>query len=163
MKSKVSEETFNWLYMSVWLGLRPEEVDSITNKKAVKVTYDDVNEVNVVSIYQCKLMSISEEMRWKHIPLIFKEQNKCLEIIEKKNIHRPHPKTIRKHSGNDRITCYGGRKAFVDLCLDRNQEVTEISLWLGHKNSTITMAVYKQRQVVRFNPVEKKQKGFKII
>jgi hypothetical protein len=51
----------------------------------------------------------------------------------------------------------------VDLCLDRNQEVTEISLWLGHKNSTITMAGYKQRQVVRFNPVEKKQKGFKII
>ncbi len=76
MKSKVSEETFNWLYMSVWLGLRPEEVDSITNKKAVKVTYDDVNKFNVVSIYQSKLMSISEEMRWKHIPLIFKEQNK---------------------------------------------------------------------------------------
>ena len=95
--------------------------------------------------------------------MIFKEQNKCLEIIEKKSVHRPHPKTIRKYSGNDRITCYGGRKNFVDLCLDRNQEVTDISMWLGHKNSNITMAVYKQRQVVRFNPVQKKQKGFKIV
>lgn len=163
MKDKVSAETYNWLYLSVWLGLRPEEVDSVSNKKAVKITYDDINKVNVVSIYQSKLMSISEELRWKHIPLIFKEQDRCLDIIEKKNIHRPHPKTIRKHSGNDRITCYGGRKGFVDLCLDRNQEVTDISMWLGHKNSTITMNVYKQRQIVRFNPVEKKQKGFKII
>lgn len=34
---------------------------------------------------------------------------------------------------------------------------------LGHKKSNITMAVYKQRQVVRFNPVQKKQKGFKIV
>jgi integrase len=163
MKSKVSEETYNWLYISVWLGLRPEEVDSIVNKKAVKVTYDHANKVNVVSIYQTKLMSIAEERRWKHIPLIFKEQKLCLDIIEKKNIHRPHPKTIRKHSGDDRITCYGGRKGFVDLCLDRNQDVNDISMWLGHKNSTITMNVYKQRQIVRFNPVEKKQKGFKIV
>lgn len=129
----------------------------------MKVTFDDVNNVNVISIYQSKLMSISEELHWKHIPVIFKEQNKCLEIIDKKKIHSPHPKTIRKHSGNDRITCSGGRKNFVDLCLDRNQEVTDISMWLGHKNSNITMAVYKQRQVVRFNPVQKKQKGFKIV
>lgn len=162
MKSKVSEEVYRWLYLTVWLGLRPDEADSVVNKKSVKITFDEINKVNVISIYQSKLMSISEDLRWKHIPVIFKEQEKCLDIIETGNIHRPHPKTIRKHSGSDRITCYGGRKGFVDLCLDRNQEVTDISMWLGHKDSSITMRVYKQRQIVRFNPVDKRQKGFKI-
>lgn len=163
MKSKVSEETYNWLYLSVWLGLRPEEIDSVKDKDAVKVNFDRTNKVTIISIYQGKLMSIEEDRRWKHIPLIFKEQKKCLDIVQKESIHRPHPKTVRKYSGSDRITCYGGRKGFVDLCLDRNQDVTDISMWMGHKDTSITLAIYKQRQVVRFKPVEKRTAGFKIV
>ncbi|MBK9321812.1 MAG: recombinase family protein [Bdellovibrionaceae bacterium] len=31
--SKVTEETYQWLYLTVWLGLRPEEADSVVDKK----------------------------------------------------------------------------------------------------------------------------------
>lgn len=162
MKSKVSEEHFNWLYLSVWLGLRPEEIDATKDSSSYKISTH--GEVTVLSIYQSKLMSIAETERWKHIPLIFDEQEECLNIIKAKPIQRPHPKTIRKHSGNNKITCYGGRKNFVDLCLDREQNFVDISAWLGHKDTNTTFKRYKQRQLVRFSPVPKKKSAaFKIV
>lgn len=29
---KIKNEQFNWLYLSVWLGLRPQEIDNLKNK-----------------------------------------------------------------------------------------------------------------------------------
>lgn len=165
MKSKVSIEHYNWLYLTVWLGLRPEEADGLKDPKSYKVNVTD-DGVAVLSVYQPKLMSIPEHERWKHIPLIFKEQLRVLEIIESGEFLKPLAKTIRKHSGSDRINQYGGRKNFVDLCLDRDQNFVDISAWLGHKDTSITFGVYKQRQLVRYTKVDSekpKKKGFKIV
>lgn len=165
MKDNVSEEHYNWLYLTVWLGLRPEEADSVKDENATKITYREEDKVYILSVYQSKLMSVPENERWKHIPLIFKEQKECLDIIKAKPIKRPHSKTVRKHSKSDKINLYGGRKNFVDLCLDRGQDFVDVSAWMGHTDTSITYEVYKQRQLVRYKPVEekKKTKAFKIV
>jgi integrase len=151
MKDKVSEEHYNWLYLSLWLGLRPEEVDSLHIQTSFKV--ETRNKVKVLSIYQSKLMSIPEPKRWKHIPLIFKEQASVVEIIKSGKFKRPHSKTVRKHSGDNRLTLYAGRKAFVDLCLDRGQDFVDIASWMGHKDTSTTFRHYKNRDTVRHSPV----------
>lgn len=162
MKEKLSDEHYNWLYLTVWLGLRPEEADALKNPKSYRVKTDHENGITVISIYQSKLMTIPEPDRWKHIPLIFYEQEKCLEIIESRVFKRPHPKTIRKHSKNNKITTYGGRKNFVDLCLDRKQDFVDIAAWMGHKDTSITFKIYKQRQTVRFTPLDSNKKTSKL-
>ena len=163
MKEHLSDEHYNWLYLAVWLGLRPEEIDSLKDKNTFK--FQSKDGVQILSVYQSKLMSIEEDKRWKHIPLIFPEQKKCIEIIKSAIHKRPHSKTVRKYSKSDRINLYGGRNNFVDLCLDRNQNFVDVSAWMGHKDTSITFAKYKQRQIVRFNQVEtkKKAKSFKIV
>ncbi len=164
MKEKVSEEQYNWLYLTVWLGLRPEEVDCLHNKENYKISTK--NKTKILSIYQSKLMSIAESLRWKHIPLIFKEQGVTLEIIKSGVFKRPLSKIVRKYSGDNRITLYGGRKNFVDMCLDRGQNFVDIAAWMGHQNTTTTFKHYKARDIVRHSPVvepKPNRRGFKVV
>lgn len=154
-----STEQYNWLYLTVWLGLRPEEADEV---QKIKVKYDERLKVYVVSVYQSKLMSVAESERWKHIPIVFKEQKKCLEIIESQAVKRPLSKTIRKYAG-DKITNYGGRKNFVDLCLDRDQNFVDIAAWMGHKDTNTTYKHYKQRNMVRFTKPSAPKRKLKIV
>jgi integrase len=145
-------------------SLHDEEIDSLHSKDNYKITQKD--KIKIISIYQSKLMSIPEPQRWKHIPLIFKEQKTVLDIIKSDIFKRPLSKTVRKHSGDNRITLYGGRKAFVDLCLDRGQDFVDIAAWMGHKDTSTTFQHYKSREIVRHKPVvenKPSKKGFKIV
>src|SRR6202034_68025 len=87
-KEKLKTENFNWLYLSVWLGLRPLEVDQLKNPELFRILTDTDN-VRILWVYQTKLVSVPHRYRWKLIPLIFDEQKKCLEIIEANNFMRP--------------------------------------------------------------------------
>lgn len=160
-KQNLSLDNYNWLYLSVWLGLRPEEVDSLKDPSNFQLK--KIDGVLVLRVYQSKLMSIPEDQRWKNIPLIFTEQQKCVSIINEGLFKRPLTKTLRKYLGEG-VTLYGGRKNFVDLCLDRGQDFVDIAAWMGHKDTSITFKVYKNRETVRFKPVteKKKNKGFRI-
>jgi integrase len=128
-----------------------------------RISEDKENKVKILSVYQSKLMSVQESLRWKYIPLIFDEQTKIEEIVSSGEFKKPLGKTIKKYTENPNISAYGGRKGFVDLCLDRGQNFVDIAAWLGHKDTTTTFKHYKNKQLVRFNPVEKKNKGFKIV
>lgn len=142
-------EHYNWLKLSVWFGLRPEEVDLFTDERRFKLEMSLKSGVKVLNVYQSKLQSVAESKRWKRIPIIFDEQDQCLQIITTGEFRRPLHKTVRKHCGKG-ITLYGGRKAFVDMMLDKGQKIEDISQWLGHTSLDTTWAHYKNKEVVSF-------------
>lgn len=143
-RSSLPETQYNWLYLTVWLGLRPEEADNAKDPARCII------EEGLVKVYQSKLTTIARPLRWKHIQLLEKEQAYCLEIIENHPIKRPLNKTIKKYCG-DGITGYAGRKGFTDLMLDRGHGLEEISMWMGHHTIDRTWKYYKNRQ--RFKKV----------
>ncbi len=142
---------FQWLYLATWLGLRPEEVDSLRDRGTWRI--EKVQGIKVIWVFQSKLVSVDEDKAWKPIPLILPEQLDCIKIIAAGNFRRPLNKVLRKAFPEKRITTYSGRKAFTDLMLSFGQPLEEISIWLGHKSIETTWKHYKQKQVVRFNRV----------
>ena len=142
-RSNLKPEQYHWLYLTVWLGLRPEEADSVKDLKCTKVVG------NVVHVYQSKLTSIPRAERWKVVPIREPEQKLCLDIIASLPIHRPLNKTIGKYAKDEKITGYGGRKNFTDLMLDRGHRLEDISQWMGHHSIDRTWRSYKNRQRLR--------------
>lgn len=142
-------EHYNFLYITLWFGLRPYEAEMLHDEKKWSVVRDKGSGVLVLKVYQTKLMSVEEDKRYKYIPILFKEQQQALKLIRKGVHKRPHPKTVRKHLKAN-ITLYGGRKGFTDLMLNREQKLEDISLWLGHKNITTTWKHYKDKELVKF-------------
>lgn len=64
-------------------------------------------------------------------------------------LKNPLVKTIQKHVG-DGYGLYSGRKGFTDLMLGLNQNLEEVSAWLGHKNLDRAWRVTKQKRKVHF-------------
>lgn len=148
-KEDFKPEQYNWLKLTVWFGLRPEEVDLLHDSKRFKIEKNKQHNLIVLHIYQTKLKGIAAEKRWKKIPLIFKEQQDCLEIIESGKFDRPLHKVVRNHLGLG-ITLYAGRKAFTDLMLSKGQKLEDISMWLGHKDISTTWEHYKNKHEINF-------------
>jgi hypothetical protein len=142
-KGRFTDAQYRWLYLSVWLGLRPPEVDSLADSKVTRE-----QGVSVLWIYQSKLRGVKKEDRYKPVPLIYPEQIKCLDFI-KQEIKRPLVKTVQKHI-TDGINLYGGRKGFTDMMLDKGQSLEDISTWLGHATIERTWHSYKRRSKVSF-------------
>lgn len=153
-KDKLLAENYNWLKISVWFGLRPEEVEELHNEKSFKIEYNIKSKLYVLHVYQPKLQSVASDKRWKTIPVLFDEQKECIEIIKKGSFRKPIYKTMRKYIG-DGITLYGGRKGFTDLMLELDQKFEDVSAWLGHKNINTTWKHYKEKQEIRYTETPK--------
>jgi len=151
-KNKLTECHYNWLYISVWLGLRPQEIDGLKNASSWKLTYNEKHKLDVLWIYQSKLKAISKEKRWKLIPLKYKEQKQALQIIKSQQFNRPLVKTITRVLG-DGYYLYSGRKGFTDLMLNKNHSIEEIASWLGHKSIKQTWESYKNRLELTYKNV----------
>jgi|SRR6185437_7279820 len=145
-RSKFSEAQYRWLYLSVWLGLRPKEVDRIAT---AKVKHEQG--VDVLWVYQTKIGGVTRDKRVKPIPLVYPEQRLCLGFIAQ-GIHKPIVSTMQKYLGPG-VNLYGGRKGFVDLMLSKGQTLEDISVWLGHASIERTWKSYKQKQKVSFRKV----------
>lgn len=147
---------FEWLYLSIWFGLRPKEIDGLKRKGTWRLERGYAKGVDVLWIYQSKLVAISRDKRWKGIPILFKEQRRAVSYLESGNFKRPIHKTMRKvFSGN--VTSYGGRKGFIDLMLERGQVLEDISGWLGHQSIEITWQKYRNKKRVGFTKKERKE------
>jgi hypothetical protein len=99
IKDQLKPEQYRWLYISVWAGLRPKEIDLLQNSsdaERYKVTSTMVEKRNVpvLEVYQSKLASVHRDHRWKYIPLFLKEQQKILTYLEQ-NLKRPLNKTLK--------------------------------------------------------------------
>ena len=125
IKNKINSENYNWLFLSVWLGLRPKEIDLLLEKQNFRVE-QITSGIKILWVYQSKLISKPQPLRWKGIPLLYLEQRRTLNILKQKNFIRPLRKTIKSHFGND-TTLYGGRKGFTDLMLSRGQALENIA------------------------------------
>jgi len=149
-KNSIPIEVYNWLYLSVWFGLRPGEIDNIS--KGIHYDVTQVKNIPILKIYQTKLKAISREKRWKLIPCNLPEQIIGLDIIKYRNIKRPGAKLL-KNKFTKHTYLYSGRKNFVDLMLDKGYRLEDISSWLGHQSIERTWKTYQNRLKVRLGSI----------
>ena len=142
-KDKMKQESFNWLSLTVWFGLRPQEVDNLKDSELWRIE-KRADGLSVLWVFQTKIITLPKEERWKPIPILYDEQKFALRIIEAQNFKRPLVKTVHKHLGEG-IDLYGGRKAFTDLMLSRGNTLENISVWMGHSTISRTWKNYKSR------------------
>lgn len=133
---------WRWLYVSLWLGLRPEEVDRLANPTHTEWHKDHVR------IYQSKLRSVPRAKRWKVIPFEFQEQREAAHLAQGGTLKRPLTKTLTRLLG-DGFGNYSGRKGFADLMLERGYSFESVSLMLGHQNIDQTYRAYKDKQRIQ--------------
>jgi hypothetical protein len=141
------EEQYNWMHLSMWLGLRPNEVDLL--KKSGQIKWETVEGVTVLWVMQDKLKKLPRPKRWKLIPFVEPEQADLKALIESGKFERPLVKNIAARIG-DGYTLYAGRKGFEDLMMTRGHAFDHVSQWLGHQSLNRTWNNYVDRTKVRF-------------
>ena len=142
-----------YLYVCFYFGLRPSELDQmIKDNKSWNVTTQ--GKTPILSVYQGKLSSVQNNRRWKSIPAILPQQVKALSFLTSNQIKKPLVKTIKRALPQfNKIGLYSGRKGFTDLMLDKNQSLENISMWLGHASIDRTWKNYKNKNLIKFDPV----------
>lgn len=137
-KDRMIRPHWNWMFLSLWFGLRPSELMNLQWK--VEVYKGRV----LFAVFQRKLSRLAPEKRWKFIPVLFEEQKLGLEIIRSGDYRPPMYKTLLRCFGKG----YGlrsGRKGFVALMWDKGKYSKEITYrWLGHKSIRMTVDHYTQ-------------------
>ncbi|MBI3295429.1 MAG: site-specific integrase [Deltaproteobacteria bacterium] len=149
-KDELRKDHYNWLFISVWFGLRPLEIDELQDKDTWTIRKE--GNIQVFTVYQSKLTSISRDKRWKLIPILFPEEEEAMRIIKSGEFSRPLVKTLETKVGEG-ITCYGGRKNFTDLMLDKGYSLESISAWMGHSSIETTWQKYKNRLAVSIKKI----------
>jgi hypothetical protein len=137
--------SYNWLYLSVWFGLRPEEVDQLRkpNEKLWRLTKDE-EFTWVLSVFQTKLhkRGVPIENCWKHLPCVFNEQVRGIEIIRSGEFKKPVGEggkfmTVTFGTG---FSYYAGRNNFSGLLRDAGYDLETRKHWLGHLSISTTEA-----------------------
>jgi hypothetical protein len=146
-KGSLTEENYRWLYLAIWAGLRPAEVDLLLKEGQYKLAVEDG--VTVLHVFQQKLRKLPRAKRWKLIPLIEPEQAAIPEIIEGASFKRPLVKTMVRYFGDGSST-YSPRKGFEKLMRDRGHDFFHVSAWLGHQSVDQTWRAYTQQQAPRW-------------
>ena len=145
-KASLEIPAYNWVFLSVWFGLRPIEVESLKNPKYFRIETHEGKAV--LFVYQSKLKGVSRDKRWKYIPCMIKQQEEGLRIIASGVFKRPSRKIMKARFG-DKVGLYGGRKAFEKTMYDLGYSFQDVSLWLGHKDISRTWKNYVNKMVVR--------------
>lgn len=87
LSGQINRPNFNWLYLSVWFGLRPQEIDSLQDKSMWRIEALPTGR-KILWVYQTKIIALPPEDRWKPIPILFDEQHFALKIVE--SVRRGH-------------------------------------------------------------------------
>ena len=143
---------WNWLYVGLFFGLRPSEIESLKkdkqpnkNEKFYRIEPDTQNKIDVLFVYQNKLKNLPESKRWKIIPIYEKEQIEAWSIIQSGAFQKPLNKTLKRLFRIEDIGAYSPRKGFTDLMLERKYELEDISTFLGHTSIEMTWRHYKNK------------------
>lgn len=147
-RDAMRRENYEALFIAVWFGLRPMELTRLKEEGNHKISTDE-NGQRYLEVYQHKLVSRHPEDRWKIIPVLFKEQEKAIEFIERDEFIPPVTNTIKRHFGEE-VKSYGPRKGFTDLMLSLGQPLVFISNWMGHSSVERTMKSYKCKQITHY-------------
>ena len=148
-KGRFKEEEYRWLYLSVWFGLRPIEVD-LLNQSSGKFTWKirEVSKEKRLYVFQTKLEG-DEDHEWKFIPCRQKQQIEGLKLIGKP-LKRPSQIKMKKTFGGE-ITLYGGRQGFVKLMKFYKAPYEDIAKWLGHVEIERTYKDYTRKLEEDYN------------
>lgn len=165
-----TEKEINFFKATWAFGLRPEELmNTSLIGKFFKKNTDKKTGTVFITIYQGKLTGVSEEKRFKNIPLKWKEQFAALSIIETQNFSKPSYKSITKmaeiikcNTLYQKLGLYSGRKGFINWCFDQGEtSIHAVASWMGHTDIKITFAIYRDREQVLLGDVSaKKVSGF---
>lgn len=142
---------YEWLFISVWFGLRPSEIDSL--KVDGKWRVEELEDFDALWVYQSKLTSLKKEDRWKGIPMIYKEQIQALEYIKNGTFKKPLYKTMWAVFG-EKISLYGGRKNFEPMMIEKGNLYHDVSSWMGHQTVDTTWKKYRNRKRVSYSKAE---------
>ncbi len=143
LSNRLPEDQLNWVKLSLYFGLRPNEVNGLHDRKRYEIVQ---GKTPTLKVYQPKLKGLAKEKRWKSIPCLEKEQRELLKVIESKKFRAPLAKTMKDELDDERITRYAGRKGFTDLMLERGHSFENVSVWLGHQTIERTWRNYKDKQ-----------------
>lgn len=143
----LNEEQYNWMYLSLWCGLRPFEIESL--HKETTYRWEKKEGVDILCVFQSKLKKLPRDKRWKKIPLVEPEQAKVKELIQSGKFRKPLVKTIQRILGEG-FTCYAGRKGFEPLMTSRGHDFVNISRWMGHQDLNRTFRDYGDPTEVSF-------------
>lgn len=77
IRGRINELNFQWLYISVWFGLRPQEIDQLHDEKLWKLEVLPTGR-KILWVFQTKIIALPPEDRWKPIPVLFDEQHFAL-------------------------------------------------------------------------------------
>ena len=143
-KSKLQKADYNWVWISLWFGLRPAEVDNLTDETKFRLEEDPARKLTVLWVYQPKLSSLPRDERWKLIPVLYKEQKEALRIVREEEFKRPLVKTLEAHL-KPGATPYAGRKGFHALMSAKGNTFEDISAWMGHRSLDRTWLDYVER------------------
>ena len=146
-RAELSQAYYNWLYISVWFGLRPEEIGG--QWKVGQRLTPKGGRVKVLEVYQTKLTgsSVKKERRWKFIPILYPEQETALAMLKAGDFKAPYTKLLRQLFG-EQVYLYGGRKNFVNLMRGKGHTLIAISKWLGHQSIDQTIRAYEAKDKV---------------
>lgn len=151
LQEGLNEAQYNWIFCSLWFGLRPSELDQILEDKSNQTWFlESDTDVDILWVYQPKLTGVPEDERWKPIPVLYNEQKQALKYILEHNLDKPLTKTVQKYLSSDKYSLYAGRKGFTDLMLDLGQEFHDIAQWMGHTTIDRTWTNYKDRMRVGY-------------
>jgi hypothetical protein len=144
-REHMSDDHYRWLFLSVWFGLRPEEVDCLRTKNAERWRIAaDIEHGYVLSVFQKKLFDrgVPSENCWKHLPTAFPQQKLGIEFIMSGQFTRPigeGGKFMRNHFGTG-FSLYAGRNNFSGMLRDAGYDLETRKHWLGHLSIKTTEA-----------------------
>lgn len=145
-KDRDLEKQWKWLWCSLWLGLRPKELDTLIESKKLTIRTDAESNIQYLEVLQTKLKyaSTSNKKKIKSIPICTKEQKEALSFIKKKECKRPLTKSIHSIIGEGYDT-YSGRQGFSDLMIQQGWAIEDVAQMLGHSKLDTLFKHYKDK------------------
>lgn len=136
-----SKEEKNWCIVCLGFALRPSEMDAIATRDSKMLI---VNKASV-KVFQSKLVSLPKQMRFKEVLIRHPFQKEAFALIKSTcKFEKPSKYKIGKVLGEE-YGLYSFRKGYVDIMLSFKEDITRISLDLGHSSIERTWRSYRKR------------------
>lgn len=142
-RAAFKQSEYRWLFISIWLGLRPEEIDILR----YEAFFDPKQNVDVLRVFMPKIVTEDENDSWKLIPLLYFEQKACAEYMKAGDLERPSLAKLHAAFGKG-TGVYGGRKGFQDLMKLKGHDDLVIADWMGHLDVKTTRRSYRNKMRV---------------
>lgn len=164
-RSRLSEEHFNWIWISFFLGLRPPEVDNLKNL-ATQYPCEVIDRGGTLflKIYQGKLQMVQESDRWRIIPAVMPEQRLAITMIKTGKFTRPS-RTVWQKTFGPGYHAYSGRHGFALFLVREELDLSQIAAMLGHKGIETARRYYVdpvEYQMKRMEQIARRGFGTKL-